>query len=150
MTVTLTILPATNGSNRLPEPNFLQTTFANALFAARQFFVTYLSLPRPDFLAVKRLDDERDPVTGKYHAHLYFAHPWYVKPTFAVRWGIGALVKRMLGGVVPVEGPKYQSDGYNIPDMGPERLRGLGGEEMEGTREWMRKRRGIGGCPMAL
>ncbi len=115
---------------------------------ARRFFVTYLSLPRPAFLAIKRLDDERDPVTGKYHSHLYFAHPWYVKPTFAARWGPGALVKRMLGGAVPQEGPKYQSDGYEISEIGPENLKGLGGEEMERTRELMRKRRGIGGGPM--
>lgn len=113
-------------------------------------FVTHLSLPRPDFLAVERLDEERDPVTGKYHAHLYYAHPWYVKPTFSARWGPGALVTRMLGGAVPEEGPRYQSEGYEISEMGPEKWRGKGSEEMEETREWMRRRRGIGGCPMAL
>lgn len=125
----------------------MQSTLLSALFTFRQFFVRHLSLPRPSFLAVTALDDERNSDTGKYNVHVYFAHPWYVKPTFAARWGPTALVKRMLGGAVPSGDERYAPGGYEIPELGPEKLRGQGSEEMEGTRAWMRERRGMG-CPM--
>ena len=80
--------------------------------------------------------------------HVYFAHPWYIKPTFSARWGAGALVKRLLGGAVPQKDPKYHPEGYEISELGPEKLKGMGAAEMEATRERIRERRG--GCPMAL
>lgn len=122
----------------------------NTLFAARKLFVGYLSLPRPSWLAVQRIDEEPDPVTGRYHLHVYFAYPWYVNPTFAARWGPTALVKRLLGGAIPSSDPRYRPEGYMVSEVGPERLRGEGEEEMETMRAWMRERRGLGGCPMAL
>ena len=142
--------PLLTRRHRLQEPSWVHEAFASTLFAVRRFFLAYLSPPRPSWLAVHRIGDERDPATGKYHTSLYFAHPWYVKPTFAARWGPTAMAKRILGGAVPSVDPKYIPEGYEVSEVGPERLSGKGEEEMEVTRAWLRDRRGLGGCPMAL
>lgn len=101
-------------------------------------------------MAVHRISDEKDPVTGKYNAYVYFAHPWYVKPTFAARWGPTAMMKRILGGAVPSSDPTYLPGGYDASEVGPDRLIGKGGEEMDATKARLRARRVVGGCPMAL
>jgi hypothetical protein len=94
--------------------------------------------------------DEPDAQTGKYHRTTYITHPWYVKPTLLGRWGPRALWLRLIGSAVPGdEGSKYAPEGYAIPELGPDALKGKGQEEMSKERVRISEFRSGGGCPMA-
>ncbi|SPO06382.1 uncharacterized protein DNG_09071 [Cephalotrichum gorgonifer] len=140
----------TRTAMKFPEPNRLHRALAATIFAARRLFVGWLSLPRPSWLAVKRLDEEKDPITGKYWTYVSFSHPWYIKPTFANRWGPEAMMLRLLGGVIPSKDAEYCPDGYDITEIGPEKMKGKGHDEMDEIRSQMKQRRGLVGCPMGL
>jgi hypothetical protein len=69
------------------------------------------------------------------HAEQYISHPWYVKPTWASRWGPSAWMVRVLGGVLPGDGgDSYKPQGYRISELGPQALEAKGKDEMEVTR----------------
>jgi hypothetical protein len=137
---------------RLEEPESVHLSIVSTYFATKRFIVRHFLLPRPYWARVKLVSEEADPETGKYHLQRYFSHPWYIKPTLASRWGFDALRTRFLwGGVVPgAEGEKYHPGGYDIRDVGPEGLQGKGKKEMEITRQRLRERAKLGGCPMTI
>ena len=48
------------------------------------------------------------------------ALPYYVKPTFWNRWGLGAMMSRLNSLPVPGDqGQRFCPMGYSIPDLGP-------------------------------
>lgn len=74
----------------------------------------------------------------------YVAHPWYIRPSLSARWGLKALLLRLVGGVVPGD-EKYFPGGYRISELGPDALLGKGDEEMDRTRSNLRAKRGACG-----
>lgn len=115
-------------------------------------------------MVLHKIDKDVDPATGKYHYNVYELDPWYVKPTFWNRWGLSALLSRLAGAPVPGDGgSRFQPEGYHIHEVGPEKLRGQGKEEIEEMVRDLERRRlevlakggcigGTGGgrCPMGL
>ena len=91
-----------------------------------------------------------DPSTGRYNAVEYLSYPWYVKPTFARRWGPKSWITRLAGRKLPGDdGNKYSPEGWTYAEIGPSVLRGKGVKYMhkDHTRLSSKKR---GGCPFAL
>ncbi|KAI0025301.1 hypothetical protein F4780DRAFT_792926 [Xylariomycetidae sp. FL0641] len=143
-------------SMRIPEPGSVHRWLVGALLRLRAWAVRHLHPPRPGWRRQRFItEEEAAGATGRYHAQRYVAHPWYVAPTAGARWAsLEALRTRLLwGGVLPGdEGARYHPEGYAIADVGPERQRGRGREEMERTVARLRERRAAaaaGGCPMA-
>ncbi|KAH8808385.1 hypothetical protein F5884DRAFT_673284 [Xylogone sp. PMI_703] len=131
-----------------PSPGYFQ--FTEAIFAARRFFLRYLSPPRPSFMRVRSVDDEPDPQTGRFYFKDYQAHPFYNKPGFWNRWGPDAWLKWMLGGDLPgSKGDLYIPQGYKFEEVGPEFLKNKGTKETEAFEEKIRMERPAG-CPFAI
>ncbi|KAB5558279.1 hypothetical protein GE09DRAFT_107285 [Coniochaeta sp. 2T2.1] len=93
----------------------------------RRLVVRWLCPSRAGWLRVRWFTEERDRETGRYHALRYVAHPWYVKPSLWLRWGLGAVCLRLFGGFVPGDG-KYHPEGYLIWEVGPKGMKGKGRE----------------------
>ena len=140
-------------SPRIDDPPKHYFTFLDIFLGTRRFLLKHLSPPRPGWLRFEFVTDDQkpDPDTGKYHALHWDDYPWYVKPTFWNRWGPGAVLTRLTGGVVPGD-PAYLPGGYLAAELGPDNLRGKGEAEMERNRaelrERTRRRIAAGGCPM--
>ena len=115
--------------------------------------ILHLSPPRFEWQVLRELNKDVDPVTGKYHYNVYELDPWYVKPTFWSRWSPDALLKRLIGAPVPGDdGSRFQPEGYSIHEVGPDKLKGQGKEEMEEmVKDLERRRMEVlakgGGCP---
>ncbi|KAK1779368.1 hypothetical protein QBC45DRAFT_411446 [Copromyces sp. CBS 386.78] len=108
----------------------------------RRWLLLHVSLPRFEWMVLHKLDKDPDPVTGKYHYNVYELDPWYVKPTFWSRWNPSALLRRLSGAPVPGDGgSRYQPEGYSIDEVGPEKLRGQGKEEIEEMVKDLERRR---------
>lgn len=119
------------------------------MFALRRFVLRYLSLPRPDFMAVKALS-ELDTTTGLIYKNDYLVHPHYVKPNLWNRWGPVAWFVYLSGGDVPgSKGGLYEPEGYRIEEVGPRSLKGKGKKEMKVWEEKIREERPLG-CPFAF
>ncbi|KAH8888513.1 hypothetical protein GQ53DRAFT_871485 [Thozetella sp. PMI_491] len=132
----------------IPEPTLINRVYMNGYNNIRKYVLLYLCLPRPYALRRKTVS-EVDPKTGKIYLEQYVGHPWYVKPTFAARWGPDAWFKRLLGGYIPGDdGAKYFPDGYHIRDVGPDYHKGKGAEEMAKDKERLVELRKASGCPM--
>lgn len=103
----------------------------NGVLYARKLLLRYFALPRPDFLRNHWIDDMPNRYE-RYFLFDYLAHPWYVRPSFAQRWGPRAWVTRLLGYKVPGDdGDKYSPQGYIITEIGPQHLSGKGKEDMD-------------------
>lgn len=87
---------------------------------------------------------ELDPETGRAHFLRYVAHPWYIEPSLASRWGFKAWVIRLAGGLLPGD-EKYAPQGYKICDLGPKSEVGKGAAEMETMKGEIRVRMGCAG-----
>ncbi len=86
---------------------------------------------------------------GTYYTLKYDAAPYYVKPTFVQRWKPGAWYSWLMGLPLPGdEGLKYSPGGYRIPEMGPESMRGRGGDFVMRVAEELESSR-TGGCVFA-
>ncbi|KAK0642985.1 hypothetical protein B0T16DRAFT_415046 [Cercophora newfieldiana] len=137
----------------IDEPPQYYFSLVAGFCAIRSWALRNLSPPRPEWMRLRFVttDEEPDPETGKYHMLQWDDYPWYVKPTFWNRWGPGALLTRLTGGVVPGD-PAYLPGGYLAAELGPDSLRGKGEVEMEKMRaeirEQTRRRLAAGGCPM--
>ncbi len=131
-----------------PQPSLAAYSVTYSILAARRFILRYLTLPR-----IISFDEfnKKDPKTGKYSHNLYIVHPYYVKPTFINRWGPTALMTRLLGGIVPggKDGAKYHPDGYTMDEVGPNRKRGKGQEELQEIKQHVERVRPMG-CPFAI
>ncbi|EAA33961.2 hypothetical protein GE21DRAFT_2972 [Neurospora crassa] len=147
-----------------PEPPQWQEKTLTWILLFRRWLLLHLSPPRPEWMVLHKIDKDVDPATGKYHYNVYELDPWYVKPTFWKRWGPSALLSRLAGAPVPGDGDsRFQPEGYHIHEVGPEKLRGQGKEEIEEMVKDLERRRlevlakggcigGTGGgrCPMGL
>ncbi|OLN95584.1 hypothetical protein CCHL11_04991 [Colletotrichum chlorophyti] len=129
------------------DPGRFHFVISEQFMALRRNFLKYLSLPRPDWWSVPRIQDV-DKKTGRYFSPTYLAHPYYVKPSLYSRWGPAAIYSRLIGGHLPGdEGRKYLPEGYLFPEIGPDSQRGKGKEYMDVTRARISRARG---CPMAV
>jgi len=132
------------------EPAMRYRVMIDVFTSVRRFVIRHLLLPRPCFLSRKWFAEHPDPVTGKFQAPRWRVLPYYVKPTFANRWGPGALLARLRGGVLPGDdGDKYYPEGYVISELGPEKFIGKGQKEMEEDIDKM-ERLGRSGCPFRM
>lgn len=75
----------------------------SVFWVIRRFVIKHCCLPRPYFLRHKWLADKPDPTTGKFQVLKWKVLPYYIKPTFANRWGYRAILTRCKGGVLPRE-----------------------------------------------
>lgn len=135
---------------RYPEPSATYNQIINGLLYARQMFLHYLALPRPEFMRKQYIPLRSDPITGRYNSVEYLSHPWYVKPSFKRRWGPRAWVTRLVGRKLPGDdGNRYAPEGYKFTEIGPQSLKGKGLDQMEKTRLRLTTQN-RGGCPFAL
>ncbi|KAJ5188979.1 hypothetical protein N7491_005301 [Penicillium cf. griseofulvum] len=115
----------------------------------RKVFLRYLALPRSSSSAVKLVHDMPNQETHLYNFQRKTLQPWYVKPTFSSKWGLGAMLVRALGGKVPgSRGDRYQPGGYDLMTIGPEPQKEHGAEEMLSDIEVI-KARGVATCPFS-
>ncbi|KNG84932.1 hypothetical protein ANOM_006406 [Aspergillus nomiae NRRL 13137] len=130
------------------KPGITLSSLAAGSVAIRKFILRYLSLPRPDFMAVKVLDATPDPSTGRYTVKEWLDNPWYVKPTFSNRWGLKSWSVRLFGtGNVPTKNGPFRDEGYDIKAIGPQIMENKGQAEVEEIFENFRKRDIPAGCP---
>ena len=127
---------------KYPDPPKTVQTMIDSLLAFRAILIRHAFLPRPHFMRHVTITTEPD-VNGRYFLTEYDAMPYYVKPTFFNRWGLGAMLRKMQG--IPVPGDaKFFPEGYHTVDVGP-RI----GKKGQGTME--QRVMDIGGrCPMAF
>lgn len=108
----------------------------------------YLSLPRPDFMAIKVLEAAPDPATGRYAIKEWLDNPWYVKPTLLNRWGPKSWSVRLFGtGNVPSKDGPFRDEGYDIKAIGPQIMENKGQADVEAIAENFRKKEFPAGCP---
>ncbi|KAH7635961.1 hypothetical protein B0T09DRAFT_30844 [Sordaria sp. MPI-SDFR-AT-0083] len=136
-----------------PEPPQWQEKSLTWFLYFRRWLLLHLSPPRFEWMVLHKLNKDADPVTGKYNYNVYELDPWYVKPTFWSRWSPAALLRRLSGAPVPGDGgSRYQPEGYSISEVGPEKLKGQGKEEIkEMVKDLERRRMEVlakgGSCP---
>ncbi|KIW91262.1 uncharacterized protein Z519_08158 [Cladophialophora bantiana CBS 173.52] len=122
-------------------------SFFNGFMELRRFYLRYLALPKPSFMAKKMMTKEPDASGRRYYV-TWDTAPVYVKPTLWNRWGPGAMVHLLLG--VPRPGdPGTYPEGFEIKTTGPSVFIDKGQKEMEMTRQRLKKER-TGGCPFAV
>ncbi|KAH0843092.1 hypothetical protein AYO21_08792 [Fonsecaea monophora] len=121
--------------------------FFHGFMELRRFFLRYLALPRPPFMAKQLMTKEPDANGRRYYV-TWDTAPVYVKATLWNRWGPGAMIHLLLG--IPRPGdPGTYPEGFEIRSTGPSVFAGKGSKEMEMTRERLKKER-TGGCPFAV
>ena len=129
------------------KPGIALSSLVASSAAMRKFILRYVSLPQPDFMAVKVLDAAPDPYTGRYAVKEWLDNPWYVKPTFLNRWGLKPWSVRLFGtGNVPTNNGPFRDEGYSINAIGPQIMENKGQAEVEAIFEKFRKRDLPGGC----
>lgn len=117
------------------KPSQFYFALVSALFTVRKLVVRYLMYPRPDFLRVHYTTHEPSPA-GTFYMTVYESHPWYVKPGIWNRFEPRAWISWMMGLPIPGDdGDKYWPNGYKIPEVGPEYMRGKGREYMKASQE---------------
>ncbi|KAJ5835323.1 hypothetical protein N7447_001349 [Penicillium robsamsonii] len=113
----------------------------------RKVFLRYLALPRSS--SIKLVDEMPNQETRLYNFQRKTLQPWYVKPAFSSKWGLGAMLVRALGGKVPgSRGDRYQPGGYDLMTIGPDPQKEHGAEEMKSDIEVI-KARGVVTCPFS-
>lgn len=133
---------------RIEEPGLAVSAAMKGIIALRKSFLRHLSLPRPGSMAVRVLNDSRDPSTGLFTVNFWIAHPWYVKPTTQHRWGPKALFVRLFGnGAVPGQNDIYRESGYDLRTIGPTAQEKRGQDEMETIFSGLKEKNLAGGCP---
>lgn len=135
-------------TSSFPEPTILAHAVTFLTLYSRRFVLRYLTLPR--FFPVSEFTD-KDPKTGRYYHNTYLVHPYYVKPSFINRWGPTAWITWVLGGILPGgrDGKRYHPEGYSFEEIGPDRKKGLGKNEMDVLEQKIKVARPLG-CPFAI
>jgi hypothetical protein len=119
------------------------------VFSVRSVLLNYFIPPRPYALRKKIASDQPDPQTGRYHLNAYEAQPWYHKSTLYTRNSPVAWFRWAIGAPYPGDGKQYNSEGYDIFEVGPQKLVKHGREEcMETKDRLMASDRGR--CPFAF
>ena len=126
-----------------PDPPKWLEIVVDKTLELRGQLIRYFFLPRP-WRFRKLLISERESKPNTYHKLEYVAEPWYVKPTLFEIWGPLALWRRLLG--ISLPGPKFQSDGYKIHEVGPIGLKNSGQKEQINEEERLRSMDRMG-CP---
>lgn len=140
--------PRLRRAMKFAEPASSTVSMLNLTMGMRKLIIRHLLPPRPQILRKRWFTDELD-AAGRIHSVQFVAHPWYVKPSFSWRYGIKALLLRLAGGKVPGDdGTRYQPEGYVIPEIGPEVLKGKGSAEMEAERARLSANPRLG-CPFS-
>ncbi|KAL8716494.1 MAG: hypothetical protein Q9225_006185 [Loekoesia sp. 1 TL-2023] len=124
-------------------PPIYHKTFS-LLITMRKFILRHLSLPR--YRRLTRMPTPSHAMDGHFNLPKVRMHPWYIRPTFKKRWGPGALLTRLKGGVLPGDDEKFMPEGYLTKELGPMGLKGSGREEWE-QEVRMLKEKGGSGCP---
>ena len=119
----------------------------HALLRTRRWVLRYLALPRPEWMRVRFVSEEKTR-EGRYHAMKYDALPFYVEGTVWNRFGPGAWLGWLLGIPLPgSQGGKYSPEGYRINEVGPSPSMGREyWEEMKKSVEEVGRRT----CPMEV
>ncbi|KAF2089450.1 hypothetical protein K490DRAFT_36961 [Saccharata proteae CBS 121410] len=134
----------------LDDPPLICERIMHLVFNIRKYLLRHIALPRPYGMRQRWFTETPDPQTGLHHPMRYIAHPWYMKPSFKARWGLGAWVRWLSRKPLPGdEGKKYHPEGYAIREMGPEGLKDKGYEEMEKTIERLSRTKDRLSCPFA-
>ncbi|KAJ9609957.1 hypothetical protein H2200_006287 [Cladophialophora chaetospira] len=123
------------------------SSFFDGFMKLRRFYLRYLSLPRPKFMAKQMVTREPD-ANGKRYYILWDTAPVYVKPTLWNRWGPGAIVSLLLGIARPGDADTFP-EGFEVKNTGPSVFVGKGQKEMEASKEKLKIER-TGGCPFAV
>lgn len=90
---------------------------------------------------------DKPAADGQRSLRIWDAAPYYVKPTYWRRWGPGALGSRLLGLPLPGDdGDKYYPQGYQLSNVGPDRMLGKGLDSVRETVSKLQETR-TGGCP---
>lgn len=113
----------------------------------RKFLLRHFVLPR--VFKLRAVSKDGDSKTGRFFLELPMDNPWYMKPTFANRFGFWAIVARMTGKPYAGSDAKYRPEGYHIHEVGPHLMAGKGMKEYEATRDHLMAQ-GRGGCPFAF
>ncbi|KAK2608705.1 hypothetical protein QQS21_002694 [Conoideocrella luteorostrata] len=131
-----------------PTPSVTAQKVTSFIFSLRRFVLRHLTLPR---FSPKTEFSEKDPKTGRYYHKEYLVHPYYVKPTLGSRWGLQAWLIWALGGTLPggSDGKKYSPEGYLFADVGPEKKKPFGMEELKEWEYKVEKTMPLG-CPFAV
>jgi hypothetical protein len=130
-----------------PDPPAWLVWVLDRSLVLRGLVIRYLFLPRPYAFRKIKVAEHPDPVTGFYHTQDIVAEPWYIKATFAQRWGPLSLWRRLIG--KPVPGPAFDSNGYKIEEMGPKPLKNSGKvEQAENESKLLKMDRS--GCPFRV
>ena len=91
----------------------------HGLLYFRRSILMHLTPPRPSFLAVRQTSQYKSP-HGTFYMEYYTSQPYYVRPTIANRWGLGAWLRRLQGLSLPGDdGDKFQPQGFKTVDIGP-------------------------------
>jgi hypothetical protein len=132
----------------LPEPGIIPAGLVYVGLNLRMFYLRFLSLPR--FIPFARQLQGKDVDLLKESLPLQYSYgnfPFYIKPTIWNRWGPGAWVIWLLGGVLPGDDPKYYvPQGYSVSSLGPRNVMGKGLAEVEAEMQRLREK-GRSGCP---
>ncbi|KAJ4361160.1 hypothetical protein N0V95_002129 [Ascochyta clinopodiicola] len=129
-----------------PSPVYLKVV--RLIFDVRRFMSRWLLPPRPYALRFRLVTDDPDPKTGRYFMTQYENEPWYIKPTLSMRYSPLAWLRWAAGKPYP-NGKGYNSQGYEIFEVGPEKLEGKGLDECKAMRDrLMGSDRGQ--CPFAF
>lgn len=121
-------------------------TLTLQILELRKYTLRYLFLPRPSFMAV-RGSTESPSKDGTFFLNYQNNAPWYIKPTLLNRYGPATWITRLMGLPLPGDdGNKYYPQGYKIPEVGPENLKGKGIDFFKSETERVGKVR-TSGCP---
>ncbi|KZM28588.1 uncharacterized protein EKO05_0001432 [Ascochyta rabiei] len=130
------------------EPPLMYIRIVKTIFGVRKFISRWLLPPRPYAFRARHVTDDPDPQTGRYFMTEYENEPWYIKPTFSMRYSPLAWLRWAAGKPYP-NGKGYNPQGYKIFEVGPKKLEGYGLDECEATRDrLMGSNRGQ--CPFAF
>ncbi|KAH8160728.1 hypothetical protein CIB48_g7509 [Xylaria polymorpha] len=100
----------------------------------RKVLLRYFFLPRPYFLRHRYIEENVDPLTGRYHVSRWRFHPWYAAPTFKDRWGVRAWIAWVTGKTEGRIGAgKFIPEGYSLLEVGPQEQTGMSVDDMENT-----------------
>ncbi|XPS98072.1 hypothetical protein M3J09_007286 [Ascochyta lentis] len=129
-----------------PPPFYIN--MVKTVFGVRKFVSRWLLPPRPYAFQVRHVTDDPDPKSGRYFMTEYDSEPWYIKPTFSMRYSLLAWLRWAAGKPYP-NGVGYSPQGYKVFEVGPKKLEGHGLDECEATRDrLMGSDRGR--CPFAF
>jgi hypothetical protein len=124
-------------------PSWISSLVFNGLYY-RKLLIRYLFLPRPYSMRMRVISEDKNK-NGKFNVLYYEVEPWYFPDSFYYRWISPQTWRKWIQGL-PIPGPKYKPEGYDIPNVGPRHLEGKGSTEM-GVNKDRLLGNGRGGCP---